>query len=324
MISKTTKLLNAVKALLFAALCVSGLSAHVEFKRHDQAFVFFKAADGFKFPYMMVCNPALNQWNTVLCGTIKNGVPRLAKHAEDLENIIPMRNTIKFADSGTKIDKKYQGFREAYLAIALELALKSVGLMSNEGYTGKVLVDEYAAGLPMKWVLGSIEHFRAIKNYMLKAFDVTLLPSKKPLLMIEFLNGKADFNKEDITFLNSFFEVLDSTDAEACAFFDRAEEKLADVMGATDKAKQVKEDIGEMFLNRIEDFSSLEAKKVVLALSATAAVIFLITPVVKNIGKWADVYGIGCILPEPQKAQSVQPVRVTNFPQPQQQRQVAV
>lgn len=298
MISKTTKWLQA---LLFAALCVSGLNAHVEFKRHDQAFVFFKAADGFKFPYMMVCNPALNQWNTVLCGAIKNGAPRFAKRAEDLENIVALRNTIKFADNGTKIDKKYQGFREAYLAIAIELALKSVGLISNEGYTGRVLVDEYAAGLPMKWVLGSIEHFRSLRNYMIRALSVpgAKLPSQKPLLMIEFLDGNADFNEDDKTFLNACFQVLDSTDAEVCAFFDRAETKLADVMDATSSAKQVKEDIGEMFLNRIEDFSSLEAKKVALALSATAAVLFLIKPVVDNIGKWANVYGLGRVLPEP-------------------------
>ncbi|MFA5306211.1 MAG: hypothetical protein WC365_02065 [Candidatus Babeliales bacterium] len=301
MISKTTKWLQAVKALLFAALCMSGLSAHTEFKRHDQAFVFFKAADGFKFPYMMVCKPALNQWNMVLCGAVKNGTHRFIKHAEDLENIVPLRNTIKFGDSGTKIDKKYQGFREANIAILLELFFRSVGLMSNEGYAGKVLVDEYAAGLPMKWVLGSIEHFRALRNYMTNALSVpgAKLPSQKPLLMIEFLDGKADFNEDDKTFLTNCFEVLDPTDAEACAFFDRAQTKLAGVMDATSSAKQVKEDIGEMFLNRVEDYSSLETKKVVLGLSAAVAFYFLIAPVTDTIKAWGAHVAH---LPQPKKS----------------------
>ena len=86
-------------------------------------------------------------------------------------------------------------------------------------------------------------------------------------------------------------------------------------MDKTASAKQVKEDIGEMFLNRIEDFSSLEAKKVALALSATVAFLFLIKPVIDNIGKWSDAYGLGRVLPAPLKEQSVQSVRVVSMPQ---------
>jgi hypothetical protein len=304
MITKATKGLQMAKGVLLAALCMFGLNAHTEFKKLDQPFVFFKSADGFKFPYMMVCNPGLNQWNMVLCGTVKNGQPRLFKRAQDLENMLPLRSILKFADSGTQIDKKYRGFREANITILLELFFRSVGLISNDGYAGKVLIDEYKAGLPMKWVLGSIEHFRAIRNYMIKELSVlatTAFPLKKPLLMVEFLDGKSAFSDDDKRFLDTCFDLLDSNDAEACAFFERAQTKLGDVMDMTSSAKRVKESLGELFMNRVEDFSSLEANKMILATGAIVTFFFMAKPLADWIQKWVGSYDIVHVLhlPEP-------------------------
>ncbi|MFA6262953.1 MAG: hypothetical protein WCW33_00415 [Candidatus Babeliales bacterium] len=294
MIIKAMNGMRIAQGVLLAAVCMLGLNAYPEFKKIDQPFVFFKAADGFKFPYMMVCNPGLNQWNMVLCGTVKNGKTRLAKSAEDLENLVPLRNTIKFADNGSQIDKKYPGYRDANLAIMLEVFFRAVGLIPQDGYAGTVLFDEYKAGLPIKAVFGSIEYFRAWRNYMIKHLataDSSIFPLKKPLLMMEFLDGKATFNEDDLRFLRSCFVILDPTDASACAFFECAQSKLNDVMDMTDEARFVKESVGEMFMRKIEDFSSLEAKKVTLALSAAVAFYFLIAPVTDIIKDWGAKYG---------------------------------
>jgi hypothetical protein len=281
-----------------------GLTAHTEFERLDQPFVFFKAVDGFKFPYMMVCNPGLNQWNMVLCGTVKDGKTKLAKHAEDLENLAPLRSTIKFADSGSQIDKKYPGFRDANLAVMLEIFFRSVGLIPNEGYAGTVLLDEYKAGFPVKAVFGSIEYFRAWRNYMLKnlaAADPSAFSLKKPLLMLEFLDDNADFNEDDKHFLDTCFVLLDPTDASACAFFDRAQTKLKDVMDMTDKARFAKESIGELVMRRIEEYHSLEAKK--LALAAVALGVFAVgaSSIIKITEAWCAHLWDGCLPPESRK-----------------------
>src|SRR3972149_7936657 len=107
---KRFQLLNVA---LVAAFSVSGLAAATErpeFKKVDQPFVFFKALKGAKYPYMIKYQPAANELDMVLCGALnEQGAPKLAKAAQDLETLIPLRNTMKFADSGTQMDKKYEG-----------------------------------------------------------------------------------------------------------------------------------------------------------------------------------------------------------------------
>jgi hypothetical protein len=307
MVIKTMKGLRIAQGVLLAALCMVGLNAYPEFKRLDQPFVFFKAADGFKFPYMMVCNPGLNQWNMVLCGTVKDGTTKLAKHAEDLENLVPLRNTIKFADSGSQIDKKYPGYREAHLAVMLEIFFRAVGLIPQDGYAGTVLFDEYKAGLPIKVVFGSIEYFRAWRNYMLKhlaAADPAIFPLKKPLLMMEFLDGKANFNEDDLRFLHSCFAILDPTDVSACAFFDRAQAKLKDTMDLTDEAKFVKESLGELFMRKIEEYHSLEAKKLVLSAAALGVFAVGASSIIKITEAWCAHLWDGYLPPEARKIKS--------------------
>ena len=240
-------------------------TTYPEYKNIDQSFVYFKAINGAKYPYMVKCQPSLNQVDMILCGTEQDGAFWLATNPSDLENLSVVRHTMKFADSGIQIDKKCPGYRDTVMAILLEGYLKAIGLMPSGEYKGTVLVDEYCQGLPMKWVLSSINEFKALKTYLLKNFVAkNIVPAAtKPLLLVEFVTATT-LDTEDKAFLQTYFTLLDNNDQEAKTFFEQSQDKFDNIMEETKDAKVVAESLGEILMRKIETSSGdLEMKKIV-------------------------------------------------------------
>jgi len=274
-VSKVIVLVAACCASLMAGQPTEGTSLsrvhprHPELARADQSCVVFKVIDGAKYPAMVLVDPAVYQIQVVLGGTEQDGSIGLVKKADDLKNMVPLRYTVKNADSGVQIDKKYDGCREAYVGIALEYFFKAVNLMPSDGYKGVMLVDEYKAGKPQKWVFSNLEQLRGIKAYMLRKFAElnVIAPEKKPLLLLEILNGDTKFTDDDITFLNTYFDVLDRDDARVVSFFKAVQSMHSDILDKTKDAKNVMESMGELLMRKMESASGdFEGKKVVAIL----------------------------------------------------------
>jgi hypothetical protein len=274
------KKIQLVSAIVMASMTVaSAQQTRPEFVKTNQNFVYFNAVKGDKYPGMIKCNPAIHRFEVVLCGCEKEGSFGRVKTAQDLEFLAPLRHTTKLADSGLQIDKKLEGYREAYVGIVIEALLKASHLMPADGYKGDLLVEEYLAGMPMKWAVSSIEEFRGVKGYLIKKFmehNVTV-PSKKPLLLVEFLDNNPSYDDTDKEFLNTFFDVLDPLDPAVKAFFDQCQKSFGDMLDKTKDAKNTGESIGELLMRNMESVSGdFEGKKVAAMVigSVTAMIVF--------------------------------------------------
>lgn len=284
----TPRNVQAARMLLLAAALFSnmgslGAKARPEYTKIDQPYVFFKALKGGKYPWMIKCHPGVNQWETVLCGTEDNGEARLVNGAADLAFLAPLSHSTKWGDANLEYKKEYTGYREAYLAIAFEAFFKSIGLMSDAEYKGTLLVDEYCEGLPMKIVVPDIEHFKAIKAYLLNKFNEKGIkpvdnanPETKPALLVEILDGGL-LDADDKSFMNSYFDVVDTHDLHAKAFFESAQKMLNDIVYNTKDSKLVSEQMGEVLLRSMEKgMGKFEAEKmVVLALGFIVGTILI-------------------------------------------------
>lgn len=265
--------LRLQKLALFAAVAagfVSSVAAdaakYSEFTKHDQPFAFFKVADGDKYPYMIKAEPGFNRFSMILLGSEReNGDVVLAKTAQDLETMTPIRNTLKCADSGVQIDKIYEGFREAYVDIALEATFKLMNMYPMEGYKGKLFVDEYLAGMPMKWTLSTSAQLSATVKFLQARFiENKIAPAaNKPLLLVE-LYDKSSIVGAEAAFLNNYYTVLDLQDPEVATFFVNAQKFLNDALDKTKDAKNVAEAFGEGLLRELDEKAKkFEAKKLI-------------------------------------------------------------
>jgi hypothetical protein len=264
-----SKSFQALNVAVLAALVVGSVSAadvRQEFSKTDQPFVFFKALTGAKYPTLTKVDPAKNQLDVVLCGAqTKNGDVKLIKKAKEIKNMVAIRLTMNFAESCTKLDKRYEGIREAYGAIALFRLMKTVGILDSEVYKGTVLVDEYVQGLPMKIVLSNKEQFDALKTYLVTNFaEQSVVPAEqKPLLLLNILDKKAQLTDDDNAFLNEYFQVLDPCAAETKEFFENANKALFDMIDKTRDAKKVGESFGESVIGKLEEAAKdFDSKKI--------------------------------------------------------------
>jgi hypothetical protein len=290
------KKIQLVSAVVMASMTVaSAQQIRPEFVKTNQSFVFFNVVKGAKYPGMIKCVPAINRLEVILCGCEKDGSFGRVKAAQDLEFLAPLRYTTKFADSGLQIDKKLEGYREAYVGIMVEALLKASHLMPADGYKGDLLVEEYLAGMPMKWAVSSIEEFRGVKGYLIKKFMEynVAAPAKKPLLLVEFLDGNPAYDDTDKEFLNTFFDVLDPLDPAVKAFFDQCQKSFGDMLDKTKDAKNTGESIGELLMRNMESVSGdFEGKKVVAIVLGAVVGGIVVAKLTKmacgKLDKWFD------------------------------------
>ncbi len=224
------------------------------FSNIDQKVGFFKTTGR---PWMIKYNPSVNTLTIINCGSIDHedkDVKQVEKPA-DLENLTATRCITKFVDTNLQIARVYQGFRETYLEQLVEGLLKLTTLYPNRKYEGTLLVDEYREGIPMKWVFTNIDEFRAIKKYLLKAFEkFDIEPqAQKPLLYIQFDRINQEFSDDDLAFLNTYYEVLNSKNPAAKVFFNDAQQAINDARSSTDSAKNILESSGEKLMRWAEE-----------------------------------------------------------------------
>lgn len=234
---------------LGSALC----SKRPELEKLDQPVVFFRAIQGAKYPMMFKFIPAADQLNIVFFGVEKSGYVRHVKRPSDLMTLVPIRYGLTFADSKTKIDKKYEGFRDSPLGKGFENLFKMVGLLPTTGYKGTALVDEYNAGIPMKLVLSSVDQFKALKVYLRRNLAFPDVTSKKPLLLLEILDTTKSLDEDDKTFLNAYFDVCDPLDPAVKKFFENAQKSITKLHAKIEDAKHIGESAGEMIFRAFEE-----------------------------------------------------------------------
>lgn len=296
-------------APLFADQSENTIGTREEFVDKDPSALFLRVSGDPKYPYVIKHDPILNQWSMVLLGVQHNKASGVMQQPEDLEWLIPLRFMLKNAESGIKVDKKYPGFRSvdtAFVGVALEKLL-----VPNERYKGKILIDEYlktAKGekpCSMKWVMKDLRYFRAIRNYMIRELIATGMqqpPAKKPLLMVELLDGST-FNDDDKLFLNTLFDYRDKNDPAAIKFFNDAQKRLNGIIDSTHDAKQVGESMGEALLHKLEDANGEFDIKKLAVMDAGAIFISLITKPVQSIFE-AGIAKVSDVLGLPSKAKS--------------------
>lgn len=267
-----------------------------QFNTVGQPFLVLRYKEGWKYPVVMKGDPRCYRWDILLLGAHSDHYKenRLVKKSRDLENLAVLRSIENYIDGGygIKIDKQYQGSREAYAAIMLEKLLNFVGLGSSAGYKGTILADEYNDGLPMRWVLGSASDVKGLSKYFAKQ-DITPA-ANKPLLLLQILDKKSELGKEELDFLNSYFTLLDPKSPAVKAFFDGAEEYLAESAGGSKDAKNVLETSSDTFFRTVVDkyAEGLDAKK--LAGVAFGAAVFIgaalmkdeISDAIRGTGAW--------------------------------------
>ena len=233
-------------------------SLRYQLNRKDQHFVYFRYVDGDKYPVMFKCDPRLNKIEVVLCGTYDKvyDIVRQVQSSGDLIDLTPIRQIAKSVDFGTQHDKKFDGYREAWGGIILEAMLKSVGLLSSDGYKGDLLVDEYVGNEPhvFEVVLGSQQDFKAWKAYMLRNFELKNVsaPEAKPLLFLKLLGGNQVLDERDWEFLSTYFDVLGYDEPQVKEFFSNTKDIVLDYLDKTKEAKQVGQGFGEMLMSGIE------------------------------------------------------------------------
>lgn len=248
-----------------------------QFKTLDQPFCFFKTIS--EDPYMIVFHPGKNEINSVICGTRdKERGPRRAKKAIDFANLIAIRNVVLFADAGLKLDEKFRGYRKTVIGSFLDKALKTISVLPDRKYKGLALVDEYKAGLPMKWVLRDAQDLTNVRKYLEKHFrKMAIVPAKKPLLVLEITNspdlfasarGIDGLAEADVDFLENYFELADPMNPEVCEFFQRCQFDFMETMYKMGDAKTVGKSFGEIIFDDIEkksiDFKAVDAAGVLM------------------------------------------------------------
>lgn len=216
-------------------------------------FAVFKSV-GAKYPYLLRFDPAPNTFTSVMCGTLdaETGA-RLSKRAEDLENLVAIRRTIKALDAGIQIDRIYQGYRESYIGCFLEAVLTTCGVLPQEEYPGTLLIDEMRDGVTMKWVMQNIQEFKAIKAYVEKKIaQDNLTFSTKPHLLVEILKGGINLDESDYAFLNKYFTLVDPADEATMDFYNRATAIMTDITTCGVDFGNAAENFGIKFMRLIE------------------------------------------------------------------------
>lgn len=295
-----------IASSVLALACVTAVNLHADFVSSEaelktissrsvsltlaEPFAVFKSI-GAKYPYMLRFDPAESNFTSVMCGTNIDGKVRLAKTAEDLVGLIPVRRTIKALDAGVQVDRKYDGYRESYIGCMIAGALTLAGVLPQEEYPGTFLIDEMTDGVAMKWVLKNVEEFKGLRQYLEnKIAEAGLSFTKKPHLLIDIRKGGANLDAGDYGFLNKYFTLVSPLDQEKMEFYEKATALITDITTCGVDFGNAGEGFGLKFMRLIEkdcsDFKlpewTADGAKLAFTALTTAILIKLFTNYVAN------------------------------------------
>jgi hypothetical protein len=222
----------------------------------DQPYCFFKTTG--KDPYVIVHYPGKGELHNITCGTYNSdtGETTVVKDSPDLKNLEVIRSTKYFADSNIKLDVKHPGYRKTNVGKVVESFLDIIDLVPMRSYKGEILLDEYNAGFPMKWVLGKGEDLKEICKYLTKKFEQEgFLPQEnKPILVVEIGNHNEKIENTEELFLNKYFTVVDIFDPTVKKMFDAYQKNFYAIKESTKGAETVGETLVEKFFAGGESF----------------------------------------------------------------------
>ena len=250
-----------------------------ELTQLDQPFCFFKTTS--KDPYMIKYHPGTNQVTMYMCGAVfaeEHSIGHVKK-AIDLENLAVIRDITVIADANVQIDNKRVGYREPAIARMLESLLIAAGILSGKPYSGNFMVDEYLAGMPMKWVLNSEKELTHLITYLetrLAVAGVTEI-ARKPLLAISFAKPHQQLSEENRAALVEYFTLVEQGDARIKPYYDQirkfyenGQQALNDAMAKYGKDTiRVKQTLGEIVVGEIEkSFKEFKTTELLAAITA--------------------------------------------------------
>lgn len=210
-----------------------------------------------KDPYYMIYRPGSNVLDVVMFGYYPGKgrhVYRVNK-SNDISKLMPIRQTTLFIDGPVKIDVKFPGYRESYIARASEEVFKTIGFLPEHYFKGVPFVDQYLENMPSKWVFSNVEHFAAFRSYVQPLFEASELLSKnlpKPLLVLEVESAAKQLSSDDYVFLNRYFTLCDLTNPDVKAFFANCQEPINKAIAQIKDAKQVKEGFADACFRHFE------------------------------------------------------------------------
>jgi hypothetical protein len=256
------------------------VEASAELAKLDKPVFLFKTTA--KDPYYIVHRPGSNVLEIVMFGYYpdKKGshVYRVSKPAHIAE-LMPIRQTKLYIDGPVKIDEKFPGYREAYVARAFEDVLKAIKILPEHYYKGTPFVDQYRESMASKWVFNNAAEFSAFRSYLQPEFETADILAKnlpKPVLILEVENMATPLSEDDYAFLNSYFTLCDLTNPVVKAFFINQQEQIIKAIAKIKDAKQVKEGFVDACFRQVESMTN-EFKVKEMAVAAITAVVTAIT-----------------------------------------------
>lgn len=277
----------------------------------DPRFIVFSTVGS---TYMADFQKASGKINLVFCNTaddsykikgkkdspITRNIRSISKPS-DLENLLPVRETTKFTiPKPIKVDKKYPGCRSNYIGIGLENLFKAIGIYPNMAYKGKVLIDEYKLGLPIKISLNNVAELRALLvYYTTNLFSQNLaFPTldQRPLLLLDCAEELRSLDNNTAQLLHSLFVVANPKNDSIKTFYNDLMDSYLDALSKDGDHR--KEAVGEKLLRKLED-ATCEFEIKTIAIEATfiviSALILLrikgyLESLDKTIGKAIDPY----------------------------------
>lgn len=225
----------------------------------DQPVGFFKSTN--KYPYHWVYNPATNSLRQVLCGAYDRelGGNVELKKPEQLAALSPLRFSVMNMDQSTIEDVKYRGYRDTMIGQVVEEFLKTIKILPDKHFKGRLFVDEYQEAIPQKWVFANAKEFGYLRKYIQANFnlhDVKPL-AQKPILILDILKNSADLTAADCAFLKTYFTVVDPSNSEVVSFFKKNEKHAVKAMALINPFKKeaisIKQNFAEKQFHKLEE-----------------------------------------------------------------------
>lgn len=248
-----------------------------------------------KDPYFNVYQPDIDTFKVIKLGYFDDKNNSIKK-PEQLENIIVLNEMINTYSANIRITNKYQGSRESFLSENLANTF-----LGKKFYNGKIIIDEYNQNIPMFWVLNNVKELRALSKYIMKNISLenkntTLFSLEKPLLVVKIMDDPnfQTLTKDDILFLNTYFNIFSLNDKDIKKFFDTAKNKMLD-RGSNMANPRIKgESILESIFRQTEkQYSEWKAKDWAIAAGVTVVATNtynFLKPEVQALGKLSKKY----------------------------------
>lgn len=243
----------------------------------DQPAGYFKSTN--KWPYYWVVDPSTNSLKQILCGSYDQEAAANIeiKKPEQLAAISPLRFSVMNIDQGTCEDVRYQGYRDTMLGQLVEQLLKKIKVIPDRHFKGRLFIDEYEQGIPQKWVFATAQEFGYLRKYIQANFELhSINPlDVKPILALHILKNPTQLTAHDLSFLKTYFTVVDPTDKKVSSFFKKHEKSALKAISLLRKGFPIKQTFLEKEFHKIEERCKKFSMESYIVMAVTAALTYV-------------------------------------------------